>query len=165
MWVDDALFAAFREDHAVLGRGFHDLSQSLRVRDIRAAHAAARRLDATAGAHIAFEERYFYPALIRLLGAEDVERLLREHGRSLEAVREILAMPEGATIQEPQWLALLERSQEMEQHIAECGELFGAMGRLELVEREALCQLLLKLRRAAPHWTDLSTDKNEETMC
>ena len=35
------LFAAFREDHAVLGRGLYDLGQSLRMRDLASAIAAA----------------------------------------------------------------------------------------------------------------------------
>lgn len=165
MPVNDPLLAAFREDHAVLGRGFHDLSQSLRARDIRAARTAAHHLDTMAGAHIAFEERYFYPSLIPLLGGDEVERLLHEHGHGLGAIREILAISDRGTVQESQWDALLERSQEMEQHIAECGELFGVMGRIVPVEREALYQLLLKLRREAPRWTDFAANGAPEAIC
>jgi hypothetical protein len=165
MPVNDALFAAFREDHAVLGRGFHDLSQSLRVRDMRAVQKAARHLDEVAGAHIAFEERHFYPALIPLLGANEVERLLNEHARGLGAIREILVMSDSETVPEPRWVALLEWSQEMEQHIAECGELFGAMGRIDVAEREALLQHLLELRRESPRWTDLAGGETSNMIC
>jgi hypothetical protein len=165
MPVDDALFAAFREDHAVLGRGFHDLSQSLRVRDIAAARAAADNVDTLAGAHIAFEERYFYPALVPLLGEDDVERLLREHQTGLSVIRQLMSARADEVWAEAQWLALLERSQEMEQHIAECGELFGAMGRISAAERDALHQHLLELRRQAPRWTDLAAGGSPEAMC
>ncbi len=158
MPVDDALFAAFREDHAVLGRGFHDLSQSLRVRDIAAARTAADNVDKLAGAHIAFEERYFYPALVPLLGEQDVARLLHEHQAGLSVIRELLVAGDDESLTDAQWSALLERSQEMEQHIAECGELFGAMGRIEASERDALHQHLLDLRRQAPRWTELAAE-------
>lgn len=165
MPVDDALFDAFREDHAVLGRGFYDLSQSLRRHDIGAAKAAAQHLNTVAGAHIAFEERYFYPALVPLLGADDVKRLFGEHDLGLSAVRQVLALPAGEGLSDQQWSALLERSQKMEQHISECGELFGAMGRIDAGEREGLLQHLLELREEAPRWTDLPTDTGPEPAC
>lgn len=155
MPIDDPLFAAFREDHAVLGRGFHDLSQSLRAQDIAAARAAAQRLNELAGAHIAFEEQHFYPALVPLIGEDDVARLFQEHKIGLSVIEELLA--DGAeTLADAQWRSLLERAQEMEQHIAECGELFGAMGRIAPAERDALHRHLLALRRAGPRWTDLA---------
>lgn len=162
---DDALFAAFREDHAVLGRGFHDLSQSLRVRDIAVACAAADNVDRLAGAHIAFEERYFYPALVSLLGEDEVARLRREHQTGLSVIQELKAASEDEPVTDSQWPSLLERSQEMEQHIAECGELFGAMGRIEAAERDALYQHLLELRRQAPRWSDLAGESTAGAAC
>lgn len=165
MAANDPLFDAFREDHAILGRGFHDLSQSLRAHDIEAAKAAARHLDAVAGAHIAFEERHFYPALIPLLGANDVERLFGEHQLGLDVVHKLLALQAGETLSKPQWSALLKQSQEMEQHIAECGELFAAMGRIDAADRETLLQRLLELREAAPRWTDLAAGDGSTPAC
>ena len=165
MPIDDPLFVAFREDHAVLGRGFHDLSQSLRARDIAAARAAAQRVDELAGAHIAFEERHFYPALVALIGEDDVARLFEEHEIGLSVIEELLAAAAAQTLGDAQWRSLLERSQEMEQHIAECGELFGAMGRIPPGEREALHQHLLELRRAGPRWTDLADPAAPDNAC
>ena len=64
----DNLFTCFREDHKVLGAGFHQLSAHLRTGDTAGACAAARHLDEVAGAHIAFEETAFYPCLVPLFG-------------------------------------------------------------------------------------------------
>ena len=65
------LLAAFREDHAVLGRGFNELSCCLRAGDILGAGKAARRIYEEAGPHICFEEEDFYPALVPLAGRAD----------------------------------------------------------------------------------------------
>jgi Hemerythrin HHE cation binding domain len=77
------LFEAFGEDHAVLGRGLHELSTRLRGGDLTVAKLYAERLDREAGAHIGFEERCFYPALRPLLGDAEVERLRCEHRQGL----------------------------------------------------------------------------------
>jgi len=83
------LFAAFGEDHAILGRGFFDLAQSLRANDLEQARAAAARLDRAAGAHIAFEEENFYPALGAFLDADELQRMYDEHrvGTSMMLLR------------------------------------------------------------------------------
>ena len=148
------LFEAFREDHAILGKGFHDLSQALRVGDTAAAVQVAGRLNATAGAHIAFEEEHFYPALAPLLGAREVERMSDEHRGGLEVVRALLHLGHEAPPDPQLRQQLLQQSQAMESHVAECGELFGAMGRIPLEEQAALHEALQEWRRKRPRWTD-----------
>ncbi|MEW6039271.1 MAG: hemerythrin domain-containing protein [Pseudomonadota bacterium] len=149
------LFDAFREDHAVLGRGFHQLSQCLRGNDAAGARAAAERIDAAAGAHIAFEERHFYPALARILGAPEVRRMYLEHGKGLAAVRALLERKPGAPIAEDERSRLMELSRAMEAHIAECGEMFQAMRRLPDAEQAALYRQLTVWRERHPRWTRL----------
>ena len=51
------LLAAFREDHAILGRGFNELSCCLRAADILGAARAAREIDEEAGPHIALRRK------------------------------------------------------------------------------------------------------------
>ena len=60
------LFEAFREDHAVLGRDLHEISEHLRGGDLLR-RRPRRALNREAGAHIAFEEQFFSD-LRRLLG-------------------------------------------------------------------------------------------------
>jgi hypothetical protein len=150
------LFQAFREDHAVLGRGLYEVSEHLRGGDLPAAKARAERLDREAGAHIAFEESFFYPALRRLLGDAEVDRLYHEHGEGLAVIRALAALPADATLDEAERRKLLRQSELMEAHVAECGELFGAMGRIPPEEQAALHRELLALRKTAPRWTELA---------
>jgi hypothetical protein len=150
--MPDDLFAAFREDHAVLGRGFHRLSSCLRSADMDGARRAARALNRDAGPHIAFEEKHFYPALIPLLGKADVDRLFREHGSGLSVVRALVEASDQASWSEPERRRMLQASEEMERHIAECGELFEALGRLPEEDQDRLLRSLVALRSEGPDW-------------
>jgi len=150
------LFEAFREDHAVLGRGLHELSEHLRTGDIAAAKACGDRVDRAAGAHIAFEEKFFYPALRRLLGDALADRLYQEHGEGLSVVKALAELPQGATPSDAERRGMLRAAEVMEAHVAECGELFGAMGRIPLEQQNALHRELLALREEAPRWTKIA---------
>lgn len=153
------LFDAFHSDHAELGRGLYEIETELRGHDIEAAKAAAERLDRDGGAHIAFEEHYFYPALRRLLGSEVVDRFYREHGEGLDVIRSLVQIPAGGQLTEKQRHELLSEAEVMQRHVVECGELFGAMGRIPPKEQEALHAELLRLRELAPRWTDVDGQK------
>ena len=147
------LFEAFKQDHAILGRGLHELSAHLRGGDPTAAKSVAERVDREAGAHIAFEEEFFYPTLRRLLGDSEVDRLHTEHDMGLSVIKTLLKMPEDTTPSEDERRTLLKNAELMEAHVAECGELFGAMGRIPPEEQKALYLELLTLREMAPRWT------------
>jgi hypothetical protein len=152
--TENALTEAFHKDHAILGRGFHELSTCLRAGELARARAVAERLDAEAGAHIAFEEEQFYPALVPLLGEQDVQRMYSEHGPGFEVVRTLCELPADARLSEAERAELLRQAEEMEAHITECGELFGAMGRIPPEEQSALYQELLEWRRKHTGWRE-----------
>lgn len=151
---DDALFRAFQEDHAVLGRGFHEISTCLRGEDLVGACAAARRVDREAGAHIVFEEEVFYPTLRKLIGGDDVDALYGDHGAGYEVVRELTEADPEVPIPDARRKELLRASESMERHIAHCEDLFGALGRIPAEERRALYQRLTELRARGPRWTE-----------
>jgi hypothetical protein len=153
----DELFKDFRDDHIVLGRGFGKISECLRAGDLERAEEAARAVDRDAGAHIAFEEKVFYPKLIDLLGEEEVARLYDEHKIGLAVIMTLTSMrpnerPGRQTIE-----VLLADSETMEQHIAECGELFHALARLPEVERVELLRHLRHWRAMGPSWHELQS--------
>lgn len=150
---DADLFAAFREDHAVLGRGLHEIAACLRGDDIEGARRAAELLDAEAGAHIAFEEAHVYPALAPLLGEAQVRQMRREHRGGLAVIRRLIELEPRATLPGAERRRLLELCQAMQDHVAECGELFGTMGRIPPEEQQALLRHLLALRKTRPSWT------------
>ena len=144
------LLAAFREDHAILGRGFNELSCCLRAGDILGAGRAAHRIYEEAGPHICFEEEDFYPALVPLLGEETVRKMRQEHCCGLDAVRTLLNrdpdLPVPADLSE----RLLAQSEVMEAHIAECGELFAALHHIASTDQQVLYDKLMKWRREQP---------------
>lgn len=153
----NSLFEAFHADHATLGRGFHELSQSLRAHDLGSARDIADRIDAQAGAHVAFEEEHFYKALLPLLGEAEVGRMYEEHRRGLKVVRSVLQLASSKQpLEETVRVQLVHESEAMQTHIAECGGLFEAMGRIPVEEQAVLYQHLLKWREANPRWTDFA---------
>ncbi|WP_082939792.1 hemerythrin domain-containing protein [Mycobacterium sp. 852014-50255_SCH5639931] len=155
-WQPSDLVEAFKEDHAVLGRGLHEVSEHLRAGDDRAAKARGERVDREAGAHIAFEEQFFYPALRRMLGDAEVDLLYQEHGEGLSVIKALAKLSEGAELTETDRRTLLQSSELTEAHVAECGELFGVIGRIPLEEQEALYRELLALRKDVPRWTEFA---------
>ncbi len=148
------LVEAFQEDHAVLGRGFYELAQSLRARDLDQAKAIARKLDAEAGAHIAFEEAHFYPTLRPLLGDAEVHRMEADHRIGLEVIKVLRRTSPGESLPADVREKLLQDAEAMSTHIAECGELFGAIGRLGAGQQRALLDQLLAWRERRPSWSD-----------
>ncbi len=160
-WRPSDLVEAFKEDHAVLGRGLHEVSEHLRADDPLAAKACGERVDREAGAHIAFEERFLYPALRRMIGDVEVDRLYHEHDQGLSVIKTLAEWPEGAPLTEAERHTLLQASELMESHIAECGELFGLMGRIPLEEQQALYRELLALREKAPRWSEFAAGTKE----
>lgn len=146
------LEAAFKQDHRLLGAGFHELSQRLRAQELARARAAAQRLDREAGAHIAFEEEHFYPKLRALLGETAVRRLYDEHAVGRSIVEHLCSLPDEGQLDADEWRHLLAGAEAMEDHIAECGALFDALKNIPDQERRALHQQLLEWRRRNPSW-------------
>lgn len=150
------LLAAFQRDHAILGQGLHDLAVALRDRDILSAKKVAAELDHNAGPHIAFEEQHFYPKMRELLGDQEVDRLYAEHRTGQAVLGRTLSMPDATWPNDKQVTALLRDLELMERHVAECGEMFGAMGRIPADEQRALLTQLDELRASGQRWTELA---------
>ena len=156
------LFNAFAEDHAFLGKSFYELSQALRSNDVAAARRLATHLDRDAGAHIAFEEENFYPTLAGLVDENEVETMLHEHQEGLSLVQQLCDLSPGTDLSDDQRKKMLRRSEAMERHIAECGNLFEAMGRLTSVEQEELHEELIQWRLQRPSWRRHAAAFNEK---
>ncbi len=156
----DNLFTCFREDHKVLGSGFHQLSVHLRTGDTAGACAVARHLDEAAGAHIAFEETEFYPRLAPLFGQDEADRMREEHQEGLAVIHALVNQPPAEPLDRGTSDRLLEQSEAMEAHIAGCGELFEAMGRIPAEEQHVLHEKLLAWRQRQPTWTGFAAGRN-----
>ena len=153
MHVNNTLFNAFHEDHAALGRALHDLRNALAADDFPTAKKIAEKLEFEAGAHIAFEEIDFYPALGPFLSDTELEGMYAEHADGLTLIRDIRnARP--ALISAAAQKDFIKRTEALEAHVSECGELFGAMGGLSAMEQDALKERLDYWRLQAPSWSE-----------
>ena len=159
------LFSAFAEDHALLGKSFYELSQALRAGDPDRARSLAARIDREAGAHIAFEEECFYPALTELLGESEVQGMYQQHRTGRETIRRLCGLVPGAGLPGEQRRQLLRESEAMERHIAECGDLFEAMGRIPPCEQESLHAALMDWRLKRPSWRRYADASEKAEPC
>lgn len=141
------LLEAFQQDHVLLGRGFNEMSCCLRAGDPAGVYAAARRLYEEAGAHIGFEEQDFYPALVPLVGEEAVRRMYQEHCCGFDVIQTLLRRGPGLPLPHELGDRLLAQTEVMEDHIAECGELFAALRQIPEAEQQALYEKLIDWRQ------------------
>ncbi|ETX04545.1 hemerythrin domain-containing protein [Candidatus Entotheonella palauensis] len=160
----DNLFTCFREDHKILGSGFHQLSACLRTGDTVEACALAQHLDAVAGSHIAFEETEFYPRLVPFFGRDAAGRMRDEHRQGLSVIRTLVNRPVDEPLDRDTCDRLLEQSETMETHIADCAELFEAIGRIPAEEQRVLHEKLLAWRQRRPKWTGFAAERRSNPV-
>ena len=153
--IKEDLFNAFREDHAALGRMLYDLRTKVTANDITAAQALAKRLDQEAGAHIAFEEADFYPALRPFLSDQEVDEMYKEHAEGLAMVQHILDLDGSDKLDQRNRNLLIKKIEALETHVSDCGELFGAMGGLSPARLQELWERLNYWREKAPRWAEI----------
>jgi len=153
MQIKEALFEAFREDHAMMGRALYDLRSKLDAGDIAGARTIADKIDRESGAHIVFEEEDFYPALRAFLSTDEIDGMYTDHADGYDLIREILQTGSSPEISKDSQTDFIKRVEKMEAHVSTCGELFGAMGGLSQTEQERLMERLKYWRRKAPTWT------------
>ncbi len=91
--IKNALFKAFHEDHAILGKGFHVLAMRIREGSVEAIKDAANKLDQSAGAHIAFEEFDFYPLLKKTSPSTDTDQMYKSHNIALSVIQDTGLLP------------------------------------------------------------------------
>ena len=161
--IKKKLFAAFSEDHAILGNGFHILAVQLREGNIEAIKLAANKLDQNAGAHIAFEEFDFYPQLKLLDPDIDIDEMYESHTVGLSVIKDIADLKinsDDSAVPEEFKQEQLHKINRMENHVAECGELFSIMDTLDTESQTNLYLKLLDWREQKPKWTRLSHFRN-----
>ena len=156
------LFEEFRHDHQIMGRGLFEVAAALRAGDDQQAAEAARALDRVAGPHIRFEELYFYPELRSLLGDPTVERFEAEHREGLAAIGRLSRLKDAGSFSSVERERLGKQIDVMREHTDECGEHFGALGRIPRPQQQNLLTALHKLRREGGLWTEWSEDQKSK---
>jgi len=161
--VKNRLFAAFQEDHAVLGRSLHDLRILINKGEAGPIRDLAKQIIETSGAHIAFEEFEFYPALRSHLSESEVTNMYLEHAEGLQLLQELSAIEDGKLFSSDFLKHVYSSLDVLDHHVADCGNLFGAMGGLSEIEYGDLINKIEYWRELSPTWSDIENlSKMEE---
>lgn len=154
MAATTTLEAEFLQDHRVLTQGLHALRDALETGDLDGARRIAEDLDRDAGAHIEFEERYFYPRLVPLLGEEFVRQLYREHDAGRNAIRE-LESGQAHGLEDAHRLPLIGDVEIAAEHALTCGTLTSHLAELPEEERDEMLERLRECRARQRRWTEI----------
>lgn len=155
--IKNKLYEAFQADHAELGRGLYNIRMLIPEGYSDAIPQLANAIIQSAGAHIAFEEFDFYPALRSRLSEEEVSRMYLEHAEGLALLQKLSSADE-TTFSSAGFIAeTLSALDNLDHHVADCGNLFGAMGGLTDTEYVHLMDRLSYWRERAPSWSEIKT--------
>jgi hypothetical protein len=149
---------AFLKDHRILIRGLTELQSAVDREDRPAAERLAAQLDRVAGPHIEFEEMFFYPMLVAIIGADFVRRLYREHDcgrRALERLRD-------GDEEDVPWQELRNSLRIAMDHVLSCGSLASHLAALDADCREDLLVKLTDARQRGARWTEIDRTKRVE---
>lgn len=154
--VKNKLFEAFQEDHAILGRSLHDLRVLINAGDSASIRDLANDIIEISGAHIAFEEFEFYPALRSHLSESEVVNMYLEHAEGLQLLQQLSIVEDNELSSEDFVKSIFSSLDILDHHVADCGNLFGAMGGLTEAEYTHLMEKLAYWRGLAPSWSEIS---------
>lgn len=157
----EQLQQAFLADHRAMLRGFQELINALVAGDRQASGRAASELNAVAGPHIEFEERFLYPQVARTRGDTYLSRLYDEHDEVVAVLADIIDGSETAP-HEPRrldrstvsrWVATLRGGID---HASACGTLLGELKSLSEPQQLEFLDRLNRLRDRGNCWTELN---------
>lgn len=153
--IKKSLYEAFQADHAVLGRSLYDLRLLIADENPTEIRKLANEIIQTSGAHIAFEEFEFYPALKSHLSEAEISAMYLEHAEGLQLLEELSVIDDSAFESVDFLKETFSSLDILDHHIADCGNLFGAMGGLTEAEYTHLVEKLTYWRELAPSWSDV----------
>ena len=156
MTVLAELQKAFIEDHQQLTRGLYAVQRAIDRSDFAQATAVAEKLDRSAGPHIEFEERVFYPALEPILGKNVIRAFLREHEAGRTALLQLLSLKDETTVEAPDIASINAQLTTAREHALSCGSLLSHIDAFDSQEIERMLDSLYDIRRQGHRWTGLS---------
>lgn len=145
----------FVKDHQRMTRGLVDLLQIVRQGDLRAAVAAADKLDRESGPHIEFEEKVLYGEVGRMRGLRLEAQLRCEHDSIRNGLVRLSYLNE-KDVDDPRVRAELVQTFETAiRHAESCGTLISHLESLSPERQQAAFEQLEAFRRAGRRWTEL----------
>ena len=83
---------AFKNEHRAIRDALLNLIQAFRNRDVSNVRHFLNQTAALSGPHFRYEEEAFYPVLIEVLDDEQVQKLLGDHNRAIDAARNLMRL-------------------------------------------------------------------------
>ena len=145
---------AFLEEHRRFTRGLRATLAALRAGDDARAIEVAAELDAKIGAHIEFEEMYFYPELRSAYDSEFVDQLYSEHEEGRCAVSSLVACAPGGRLSPAERERIVAQLETALQHALSCGSLVSHLGKLEARKQAQLLERLQETRSKGSRWSE-----------
>lgn len=158
-----SLRAAFLQDHRKMTKGFYRLGQKLEAGDWTEARRIALAIDRDVGPHIEFEETVYYPRLVPVVGAANVDMMYAEHGIGLRLIQDLMSA--GSTPPDSAVMAdLADRCQTMLEHAQTCGTLLTHLTALPPDEQNELLARLEHIRERGRSWSELANRKQPRAL-
>ena len=97
-----------------------NLIQAFRNRDVSNVCHFLNQAAALAGPHFRYEEEAFYPALIEVLDEEQVQKLLSDHDRAIDAARNLVELAAQSELTEQDAQSGAKYARSLLPHVFEC---------------------------------------------
>jgi Hemerythrin HHE cation binding domain len=129
----------FKNEHRAICDALLNLIQAFRVRDLFGVRHFLKRAAALSGPHFRYEEESLYPALVAVFDEEQVQKLLVDHERAIDAARNLVRLAAQSELTEPDAEAGAKYARSLLPHVFECD---GLSIMAELLPEQAVQQVL-----------------------
>ncbi len=144
--------AVFKDEHRAIRDVLLNLIQAFRNRDLASVRNFLNQAAALAGPHFRYEEESLYPALTAVLDEEQVEKLLGDHDRAIDAARKLVGLATLDELNEQEAEAGARYARSLLPHVFECD---GLSIMAELLPEQTMQQVLETRHRSREANLDL----------
>lgn len=129
----------FKDEHRSIRDALLNLIQAFRVRDLFGVRHFLKRAAALSGPHFRYEEESLYPALVAVLDEEQVQKLLGDHERAIDAARNLVQLAAQSELTDQNAQAGAKYARSLLPHVFECD---GLSIMAELLPEQTMQQVL-----------------------
>jgi hypothetical protein len=139
MSVTSRFGEVFKDEHRAIRDALLNLTQAFRVRDLANVRHFLNQAAALSGPHFRYEEESLYPALAAVLDEEQVQKLLGDHERAIDAARNLVRLAAQSELTDQNAQAGARYARSLLPHVFECD---GLSIIAELLPEQTMQQVL-----------------------
>jgi hypothetical protein len=129
----------FKNEHRAIRDSLLNLIQAFRIRDVSKVRHFLNQTATLSGPHFRYEEETFYPALVAVLDEEQVQKLLSDHDRAIDAARNLVRLAAQSELTEQDAQRGTKYARSLLPHVFECD---GLSIMAELLPDQAMQKVL-----------------------